>query len=445
MNFWFTIREGFKGFRRAKLATILTITSIAFSHLLIGIFIVFSINVDFLISDIRSQIEFEVFLEPELSNARAKLIEKNIRQLDGVDTVIYISKEQAALRFEKEFGKKVEEILTVNPLPSSCIVYMKEEFRNLKAIESISEKVKQIEGIDAITHHTYLSSISGLCCDIVPTRIVAFNPATDFIINPWLQKSLGRPLQLGEAIAGFGTSENLGLGLLDIEATIFDNRFKIVGELEKTGTGLDHALFMTEDNLQNIIESGKSPLKRGNISIIFTKVKKGFDPDFVGRVLEGEIPEVDVVARSQMGEKFLNTLADINKIFLLTTFLASVLTTFLVWAIFSAIANERSKEIGIMRALGAKESHIVHLYLLEVTVLGLLGSTLGVIAGTYLSALLAGSFSLLKNISAGLTGGQQAIIALLGLLIGVGICITGAMMPINRIKKLEPLLVIKEE
>ncbi len=310
---------------------------------------------------------------------------------------------------------------------------------------SIIEKVKKIEGIEAMTHHTYLSSIAGLCCDIMPTRIVAFSPATDFIINPWLQKSLGRPLQLGEAIAGFGTSENLGLGLLDIEATIFDNRFSIVGVLEKTGTGLDHALFMTEENLNGIIESGKSPLKKGDISIIFTKIKDGYDPDYVGRVLEGEIPEVDVIARSDMGEKFLNTLADINKIFLLTTFLASVLTTFLVWAIFSAIANERSKEIGIMRALGAKESHIVHLYLVEVTVLGLLGSTIGVLAGTYLSALLTGSFSLLKNISAGLSGGQQATIALIGLLVGTTICITGAMMPINRIKKMEPLLVIKEE
>ena len=165
----------------------------------------------------------------------------------------------------------------------------------------------------------------------------------------------------------------------------------------------------------------------------------------MGRVLEGEIPEVDVVARSDMGEKFINTLADINKIFLLTTVLASVLTTFLVWAIFSAIANERSKEIGIMRALGAKESHIVKLYLMEVLVLGLLGSFIGVLAGTYLSALLAGSFSLLKNISAGLTGGQQTTIALIGLLIGTAICVTGAMMPINRIKKMEPLLVIKEE
>jgi len=310
---------------------------------------------------------------------------------------------------------------------------------------STIEKVKKIEGIETITHHTYLSSISGLCCDIMPTRIVAFDPETDFIITPWLQKSLGRPLELGEAIAGYGTSENMGLGLLDVEATIFNNRFKIVGVLEETGTGLDNALFMTEENLKNIIESGKSPLKKGDISIIFTKLKKGLDPNFVGRVLEGEIPEVDVVARSDMGEKFLSTLADINKIFLLTTFLASVLTTFLVWAIFSAIANERAKEIGIMRALGAKESHIVHLYLLEVLVLGILGSTIGVLAGTYLSALLADTFSLLKNISAGLSAGQQVAIGAACLMIGTAICVAGAMMPINRIKKMEPLLVIKED
>ena len=310
---------------------------------------------------------------------------------------------------------------------------------------SLIEKVKKIEGIEAITHHTYLSSISGLCCDIMPTRIVAFDPETDFIINPWLQKSLGRQLQVGEAIAGSGTSENLGLGLLDIEATIFNNRFKIVGVLEKTGTGLDHALFMTEENLKNIIASGKSPLKKDEISIIFTKLKKGLNPDYVGRVLEGEIPEVDVMARSDMGEKFLSTLADINKIFLLTTVLASVLTTFLVWAIFSAIANERAREIGIMRALGAKESHIVHLYLLEVLVLGILGSTIGVLAGTYLSALLADTFSLLKNISAELSTAQHVIIATFGLIIGTLICVAGAMMPVNRIKKMEPLLVIKED
>ena len=310
---------------------------------------------------------------------------------------------------------------------------------------SIIDKIKTVDGITAITWQTYLSSIAGLCCDIAPTRIVAFNQKTDFIIKPWLQKSLGRELKKGEAIAGYGTSENLGLGLLDIEATIFNNRFSIVGVLERTGTGLDNALFMTEENLEAIIESGKSPLKRGEISIIFVKLKKGLDPDYVGKVIEGDFPDVDVVARSKMGGKFLAILSDINKIFVITILLSSLLTILLVWAIFSAIANERAKEIGIMRAIGAKESHIVKLFFLEVLILALVGSLLGVVIGTYFSAQLASSFSLIKNISATLSPLEQISIALVNLIIGTGICAAGALLPINRIKKMEPLLAIKEE
>lgn len=311
--------------------------------------------------------------------------------------------------------------------------------------KSIVERVKKIEGVDKITYQTYLSSIYGLCCDITPTKIIAFDPKTDFIVKPWLDKTLGRDLRKGEAIAGTGTAKNLGIGLLDVETTIFNNKFKIIDVLEETGTGLDDVLFMTEDSLSGIIASGKSPLKKNEISIIFVKLKKGYDPEYVGKVIEGEIVEVDVVPRSDMGQRFINILTDINKIFLVTISLSSILTVFLVWAIFSAIANERSKEIGIMRAIGAKESHIVKLFLLEILILGLLGSLLGMAIGTYLSFELAGSFSLVKSISASLSITARSIIALVGLGIGLVICITGAMLPINRIKKLEPLLVIKEE
>ncbi len=311
--------------------------------------------------------------------------------------------------------------------------------------KGVVEKMKTVKGVKSLTYQTYLSSISGLCCDIIPTRIIAFDQDTDFIIKPWLLKAIGRKLTQGEAIAGAGTSENLGLGLLEVETTIFNNRFKIVGELEETGTGLDNALFMPEENLASIIASGKSPLKKGQISIIFVKLEQGYDPDYVGRVIEGDHPDVDVVARSDMGTRFLSILADINKIFTATIILASMLTIFLVWAIFSAIANERSKEIGIMRAIGANESHIVKLFFLEVVVVALMGSIIGVTIGTYLSALLAGTFTLVKNISVALTVPEQMLIACIGLLVGSSICICGALLPINRIKRLEPLLVIKEE
>ncbi|MBI3591942.1 MAG: FtsX-like permease family protein [Nitrospirae bacterium] len=311
--------------------------------------------------------------------------------------------------------------------------------------KSIIDKVRKIDGIETVTFQTYLSTIAGVCCDVEATRIIAFDQDSDFIVKPWLKKAIGRGLKKGEAIAGYETNFNLGVELLDLETTIFNNKFKVVGVLEKTGTALDNALIMTEENIKDIIGSGKSPLSEGQISLIFTKVKKGFDPYEVGRTVEGNIVEVDVVARSDMGKEILSTLKDINKIFLITIVMSSILAIFLVWAIFSAIANERSREVGIMRAVGAKESHIVKLFILEVFLVGLTGSLIGLVIGTSISLSLAKGFKLLKAISATLTAVQQAEIAMAGLLIGTIICIAGALMPINRIKKLEPLLAIKEE
>ncbi|OGR07414.1 MAG: hypothetical protein A2511_04800 [Deltaproteobacteria bacterium RIFOXYD12_FULL_50_9] len=311
--------------------------------------------------------------------------------------------------------------------------------------KSLIDKVRKVNGVESITYQTYLTTIPGMCCDVIPTRIVAFDPETDFIVKPWLQKAIGRELKKGEALAGFGTNENFGLGLLDVSATIYNNKFKMVGVLEQTGTGLDNALFMTEENLADIIATGKSPLKSGEISVIFVKFKQGLNADYMGKVIEGQIPDVDVITRSDMGARFLSILADINKIFLVTTLLSSILTIFLVWSIFSAIANERSREIGIMRAIGATQADIVKLFLLEVLILGLAGSLAGVVSGTFLSILLVKSFTMMKNISVDLTLLEQTIINAIGLLAGCGICITGALMPINRLKKLEPLLAIKEE
>jgi putative ABC transport system permease protein len=181
--------------------------------------------------------------------------------------------------------------------------------------KGLIDRVRQVDGIEKATYQTYLTTITGLCCDVAQTRIVAFNQDTDFIVTPWLRKAIGRRLKKGEAIAGYETNYNLGLELLEVEKTIFNNRFKIVGVLDQTGTGLDNALFMDEENLKDIIGSGKSPLKEGQISIIFTKVRKGLDPYEVGRNVEGAIVEVDVVARNDMGKEMLNTLKDISCVY----------------------------------------------------------------------------------------------------------------------------------
>ncbi len=204
-------------------------------------------------------------------------------------------------------------------------------------------------------------------------------------MTPWLKEKLGRKLRKGEAIVGSESAYNISLGLVEMEGKLFGSVFSMVGVLDKTGSGLDTAVFISDENIEEIIKNSDTGIKPDQISVIFAKIKKDADLYKVMSEIENNIIEVDVVMRKDIGKSLITTLGDISKIFYLTMVLSTILSLFLVWAIFTAIANERTREVGIMRALGAKERHVVKLFLFEVLVLGAIGSIVGIVAGTSLT------------------------------------------------------------
>ncbi len=227
--------------------------------------------------------------------------------------------------------------------------------------KSFLDRIKKIEGIDKVSAQTYLVTLTGLCCSVPSSMVVAFNQETDFIVTPWLKDKLGRKLRKGEAIVGSESAYNINLGMVEMEAKLFGSVFSMVGVLDKTGSGLDTAVFISDENIDEIIKNSDADIKPDQISVIFAKLKKGADPYTVMSEIENNIIELDVVMRKDIGKSLITTLGDISKIFYLTMVLSTVLSLFLVWAIFTAIANERTREVGIMRALGAKERHVVNI------------------------------------------------------------------------------------
>lgn len=321
-------------------------------------------------------------------------------------------------------------------------ILVENSVRSFYMDKSIIERVREVAGIDKLSHQTYLVSLIGMCCSVPQSMVVAFNQETDFIVKPWLKNKLGRKLEKGEAIVGEESAFNISLGLVETETKLFGSEFKMVGVLDKTGSGLDTAIFISDDNMENIIKNSESTIKADQISVIFAKINKGVNPYKVMSEIENNIVEVDVVMRKDIGKSLLSSLGDIRKIFYFTMILSTILSLFLVWAIFTAIANERTREVGIMRALGAKEGHVVKLFLFEVLVLGAIGSIAGIIVGTSLSVMLAKNFSILKNLPIDIGMLSRLLIAAAGLLFGTGICILGALSPLQRLKKLEPLIAI---
>jgi cell division transport system permease protein len=152
MNLSYTITEGVSGFARAKLAAFASITTITISLILLGLYFIVSINSARVINLIRERVEMEAFLQEPLSRQQLNDIKQNILTVNGVDSVLFVSKEQAAKIFREEFGEDITRILDFNPLPQSYKIFLKDEFKTTDAGNQIYTSLKSIRGIDDIVY-----------------------------------------------------------------------------------------------------------------------------------------------------------------------------------------------------------------------------------------------------------------------------------------------------
>ncbi|MDA3831886.1 MAG: FtsX-like permease family protein [Spirochaetales bacterium] len=306
---------------------------------------------------------------------------------------------------------------------------------------SIYDELKDMDDIAASTYQIYLNTLDSGCCSIIEGQVIAFDQESDFVVTPWMDNPT--LLKKDEVYVGHYVWEYLGL----IETmNLFGSDIKMVDKLETTGTGIDHGIFMRLEDLDAITESALGDYKKGQISIIFIKVKEGRDIEaVVGRIRDIN-PRIGIMTRGNIGADVRSTLKDILRVFIITISISSLLAILLAWSTFSALANERRREVGILRALGARQAHIINLFLSEALIIALLGSIIGIFIGHYLINFLASDFHLLSQLdtSSGLTA-HSVIISLVGMGAGIMVCLCGAALPVLRLAKLEPLRAIKEE
>lgn len=159
MSVLFSFKEGIKGFRRARLATSISITSIAITLLLVGVFALIILNVDNWVSDKRARIEIEVFFDADIGGSAGRQISDQIARLTGVAGTRFISKDEAAKRFEREFGRNVYDVLEANPLPASCTVKIKPAFQNSRQVQAIVAEIKRLDGVSDIVYEKQMLAL----------------------------------------------------------------------------------------------------------------------------------------------------------------------------------------------------------------------------------------------------------------------------------------------
>lgn len=150
--FWFLIREGFKGLIRSKYAGAFSVIIISISLILVGFGYVGSRDTLFLVENIRAQFDVDIFLHKTASSEEIDNFAALLDSMTEVRNVHYISPEKAAVKFKKEFGEDIFDILDYNPLPSSFTINLKPIYRNLVSVEGIASILSNKPVVDEVKY-----------------------------------------------------------------------------------------------------------------------------------------------------------------------------------------------------------------------------------------------------------------------------------------------------
>jgi cell division transport system permease protein len=156
MQLRYVLKEGFSGFKRAKLSMFAAVFTICVSLLLLSFFTILFLNVNGLVKSLREKVEMEAFLNEQISNDQITEVKGQVEMLEGVHEVRYVSKEEAAKIFNEEFGEDIYKVLNFNPLPASFKIFLKDGYKTAKHAEVISNQIKSIKGVDDVIYRKQL-------------------------------------------------------------------------------------------------------------------------------------------------------------------------------------------------------------------------------------------------------------------------------------------------
>jgi cell division transport system permease protein len=147
-------REAISGIRRAKLLSLLSISSITAALFLLGTFLLVTLNFMGAVNSFKGKFQIQAFLSDGTETKDINAVRRTLEEIEGVDQVSYLSKEAALNEFRQELGGASDflEVLENNPLPRSFKITLDPDRQNPQAIARISEAVARLPGVEEVEY-----------------------------------------------------------------------------------------------------------------------------------------------------------------------------------------------------------------------------------------------------------------------------------------------------
>ncbi len=190
----------------------------------------------------------------------------------------------------------------------------------------------------------------------------------------------------GKVIVGSNLADQLGLKVgesvrISPSADEPGKVFLVAGILQPTGSIVDIGCYMNLRELQEIVH------KKGRISMIMVKLRDPRLGESFKQKVESRYKDLEVVEPEQISENVGKVLDMLNSVLISIGSISLLIGGLGIMNTTMVSVLERIREIGIMKAIGAKRSHVLTIFLIEAMITSLLGGIVGVIGGAALAKL----------------------------------------------------------
>lgn len=346
--------------------------------------------------------------------------------------------------------------------------------------EKIIDKVEKLDGATAapVTQHAILAQ-----------RYDRFKPKMIFGIDPGkasasvdIRKNLkdGKfSLKNGEALVSRCVANDLKLGLgsrlilhsptklaemIDVgpggkitmaqnAKTYLPGEFSISGMFSFNNYKFDEtAIFVNIDDANELLG-----LPLGSASTVYVRVKDPFNMKKELSSIRSEFPNLTVLSWRQMNGQFLGVLdVEKNMMFFLLIFIVLV-AAFSITNTLITVVVQKTREIGLLKSLGAGDSTVLLIFLAQGLIVGVLGTAFGTMLGLAIihwrndiltimrkitgQELFPRQFYLFSQLPASVHAQDIVIIAISAVLL----CTIGGLIPAWRAAKLDPAKALRYE
>lgn len=247
-------------------------------------------------------------------------------------------------------------------------------------------QLSAVPGVLGVTPQLFVSE-ANISATPRTIQFIGFDPQTDFTVFPWLGPN--RPSQFApdSAVAGASTGLKEGQDVIWTLGPKVDLTLRVVGVLDPTNSTMDRSVFFPIQTAWRVANetygSPFSPLKfrDGQISALLVRLQPDAQPQDIHAKVIQLMGDNTMLEASAVARRVALETGGIATYELLIAGLMGAAVLILIASLLSMTINERKRQLGLLRSIGATKRFISRIIVTEVALVSIIGSVAGLALG----------------------------------------------------------------